>query len=218
VTRNTHPSHPVVELRDAEEPQFKLALKVSETELAPAGNLRLIVDRDFLPETVATLLKMAHLTQFAVFGYQYVFGAAGLMVSEILRTFYVENRHKIRDEQLAAARSYFPQHAGMVMPALGYDTQVIKGSIEDKRFLLCLGSSGKWYALGIFIRVDHQMHVVLVPSDTADSVGAYFDLIKGMHTKSFKFQLAEFAQATPHEQAHWIVGRQEYTFRPHADN
>jgi hypothetical protein len=215
---NTSPSHAIVELRDGKRTAFKLALKVSETDIPAAGNMQLIVDRDFLPETVATLLKMAHLTQFSVFGYQYVYGAAGLMLAEILRTFFIENKDKPRDEQVTAAIDYFPKQAGMVMPAVGYDRDAIKGTVEDRRFLVCLGSSGAWYALGVFIRIDDQMHVVLVPSDTAESVGTYFDLIRGMHKKAFKFQLIEFVSATETEKPYWKAGREEYTFRPHPDN
>jgi hypothetical protein len=217
VKQHTQPTHALVELRDGERTAFKLALKVSAEDIPPAGNMQLIVNRDFLPEMVATLLKMAHLTQFAIFGYQYVFGAAGLMLAEILRTFFVENKNKPRDEQTTAAIEYFPNHAGMVMPVVGYDKNVLKGSIEDRRFLVCCGSSGAWYAFGVFIRIDDQMHVVLVPTDTADSVGTYFDLIKDMHTKTFKFQLLEFVPATESESAYWKVGEQEYTFRSHPD-
>jgi hypothetical protein len=211
---HVHPSHPIVELHDDNGAVFKLAIKVTDTDIPENCRMQLTIFKDFMPETVATLLKMAHLTQFAVLGYQYVFGAAGLMLADILRTFFLENKDRSREQKMSALDSYFRKHAGMVMPAVGYDQNVIRGSIEDRRFLVCIGSSGRWYAFGVFIRVNEQMHVVLVPSDRADSVGTYFDLISSMHERAFKFQLVEFVPASDNEQAHWKVGRKEYTFQP----
>ena len=116
-----HPSHQLVELRDGGKTAFKLALKISEAEQPLSGSMQLVVNRDFLPETVATLLKMAHLTQFVAFGYRYVYGAAGLMLSEILRTFFIENQNRPRHEKVAAATNYFPPHPrDLRMPSASY--------------------------------------------------------------------------------------------------
>lgn len=180
--------------------------------MSDAGHFEIVIDRDYHPEVIATLLKAAHLSQFAVLGYQHVFTSGGLMLADILRTFYLVNQHSPRLEAVAAMKEYFPQHAGMVMPLVGYDPSVLRGTVQDRRFMACLGSSGKWYALGVFVRTGNQMHIVLTPCDSAHNVDTYFDLIKDWQNRRFVYQLIEFVPRTISTPAHWLAGEKQYMF------
>src|SRR5262249_12869010 len=76
----------------------------------------------------------------------------------------------------------------------------------------CLGSSGKWYALGVFVRTGNQMHVVLTPCDSAQNVDTYFDLINDWQNKKFVYQLIEFVPGTESAPTHWLAGEKPYKF------
>lgn len=207
-----NPLHPTVEFQDKNGKTFTMALKVSRDALSEAGKFEIVIDRDYRSEVIATLLKAAHLSHFAVLGYPHVFSAGGLMLADILKKFYLANRESPRSEAVAAMNAYFPKHAGMVMPLVGYDHKVLRGTIEDNRFMACLGSSGKWYALGVFVRTGNQMHVVLTPCDSAENVGTYFDLIKDWQNKKFVYQLIEFVKGTQSKPTHWLAGEKTYKF------
>jgi hypothetical protein len=209
---HTNPLDPTIEFRDRSGKVFTLAVKTSKDAFGDAGTFEIVIDRDYLPEVVASLLKAAHLSQFAVLGYQHVFSAGGLMLAEILRKFFLENKKSLRAIAVAAMKQYFPQHAGMVMPLVGYDDRVLRGTVEDRRFMACLGSSGKWYALGTFIRTGDQMHVVLTPCDSAENVDTYFDLIRDWKNKRFVYQLIEFVPGTDSSPTHWLAGEKQYKF------
>ncbi|MEX2091849.1 MAG: hypothetical protein WD971_04185 [Pirellulales bacterium] len=177
-TKHKSPTHPTVEIQDPNGKVLNLVLKLSDRELSTAKSLQVRLERSYVPEVTASLLKSAHLTMFAVFGYRHVYSPAGLMVADILRSFFIDNVGRQRKVQSEAALAYFPKHAGMVIPLGGYDTKILRGSIEDRRFIVCVGSSGRFYALGVFVRTDASMHIVLLPPDEADHMDTYFELIK----------------------------------------
>ena len=167
-----------------------------------------------MPEVTASLLKSAHLTMFVIFGYRHVYSPPGLMVAEILRPFFVENRDRPRNVQNEEAKQYFPKHAGMVIPLGGYNKEILRGSIEDRRFIVCVGSSGAFYALGVFVRTDDSMHIVLLPPDDAEHMDTYFELTKDMHRKDFKFKFIDFHPADGAEGAHWVGYQELIEFEP----
>jgi hypothetical protein len=210
VMDHKHPLHPTVEFRDRNGKVFTLAVKASGDEFGKGGHFELVIDRDYQPEVIATLLKAAHLSQFAVLGYQHVFSAGGLMLADILRKFYLTQKDSPHKEAVAAMRAHFPKHAGMVMPLVGHDSSLLRGTVEDRRFMACWGSSGKWYALGTFVRTDNQMHVVLTPC--VDGIDTYFGLIQDWQNKKFVYQLIEFVPGTDSEPTHWKAGERQYRF------
>ncbi len=208
------PKHPTVQLRDATGDVLKIALKISDEELIAAGSLQIVVDRSYVPESTASLLKSAHLTMFRIFGYRHIFSPAGIMVSEILRTFYLNNRVRSRREQTEAANAYFPQHAGMIIPIAAYDKNLLRGTIEDRRFIRCVGSSGSWFALGVFVRTGDMLHAVFLPPDDADHMDTYFDFIGSMEKKTFVFQFMDFVPGDKVKGPCWTGYQKEYSFDP----
>jgi hypothetical protein len=207
-------SHPTVQIQDSKGGVLNLALKLADHDLSDAGNLQVIVERSYVPEVTASLLKSAHLTMFAIFGYRQMYSPSGFMVAEILRTFFVENRAQSRKDQNEAAKQYFPKHAGMVIPLGGYNKDLIRGSIEDRRFIVCVGSSGAFYALGVFIRTDDSMHIVFLPPDEAENMDTYFELTRDMYNKKFKFQFIDYHPPNGTEGAHWEGYKEIIEFEP----
>lgn len=207
-------SHPVVGLENDSGQFLKLALKMSADEIPETAHLRIAVERDYTPEAVATLLKAAHLTMFAVFGYQYVFSAAGLDVARVLREFYLLNRHLPRKDQIASMKTYFPQFAGMIIPLGGYQDGIVSGSIKDRRFIVCVGSSGHFYSLGVLVKTGDQMSVVLLAPDRAEVMDTYISFTKERWKNPFRYHLADFVDATFSHQAHWKGYKNLYTFDP----
>jgi hypothetical protein len=207
-------THPIVQIQSENGGVLNLALKLSAEQLPDAGRLQIVVDHNYVPEATASLLKAAHLTMFSIFGYHHVYSPSGLMVADILKKFYDDNRHRDRKAQSQAATEYFPQFAGMVIPLGGYNESLLKGSIDDHRFIRCIGSSGDWYALGVLVRTDNTMHIVLLAPDDATHMDTYFELIADMYRKDFRFQFLDFVPETKTEGAYWKGYQQEFQFDP----
>ena len=205
--------HPTVTLQE-KVGALKIALKVSGEELPERARLEIVVDRDYVPEAVASLIKATHLTMFRVFGYQYVFSAAGQSTAEILRTFYLDNKYQPRKVQVAAIRPYFNKYAGMVIPLAGYSNEFVRGSIEDRRFLICVGASGRFFSLGVLVRTNNQMSIVFLPPDQAESMGTYEEFTRERSKPPFHYRLADFVDGRFGEPMHWNVFENDFTFDP----
>src|SRR5262245_39926040 len=71
-----------------------LVIKEPQNRIAhlEGQELRIVVEGDFRPAVVASVLKAAHLTMFRLHGYHYVFSAYGLHLAGILGDFHLQNR------------------------------------------------------------------------------------------------------------------------------
>lgn len=193
VIKDSHASeHTVVELQDSQGKTKRIALKISDTEFKCAKHMNVCVDRDYIPEATAALLKSAHLTLFRLLGYNYAFGTAGLMVADILKKFYLAYHNADRKKQEKAIAEYFLPHAGMVAPLERFDESIYRGSVDDNRYLFCVGSSGKPYSIVVMVRINKAMHLVFLPWDDASNMDIYFSLISNPRRKQFQYLLAEF--------------------------
>jgi hypothetical protein len=151
---------------------------------------------------------------FAVMGYQYVFGAAGCDTAKILRDFYLQYRDKSRPARVAGTKCYFERFAGMVMPLRGFANDLVRGSVEDNRFMVCAGSSGRFYALGVLIRTDAKMSIVLLAPDHADIMDTYIDFTRNRWKEPFRYHLADFVPANGSDSALWKGYKNEFIFDP----
>lgn len=162
--------------------QMEVVLKKSPSEVAAAenGNWQVDVDRDYRIAAVATLIKAAHLTLFHMLGYSYALSAAGEYVGrQILGTFYLENREKSLKHAREAADSYFGQFATMVRPLTMVGDPPSQGTAEDNTVFVCRGTSRRPFAMGVFVRIEEQLHCVLVPAfDHPDAVPTYLDFLQ----------------------------------------
>jgi hypothetical protein len=208
------PTHPQVHFQGQDGQFLTIALKATADSLPSSATLNVTFGRSFAAEAVASLLKAAHLTMFSFFGYQYVFSAAGQDLARILRDFYLQNLNASRAGQLAAARTYFKRYAGMVIPLGGFDPDHVNGSIEDSRFMICQGSSGRPFTLGVFVRADQHMGIVLLAPDHAEAMDTYMAFTKNLWKERFPYMLADFVPATPTEGAYWKGYKDRFEFDP----
>jgi hypothetical protein len=102
----------------------------------------------------------------------------------------------------------------MIIPVGTHDENLLRGTIEDHRFIRCVGSSGSWFALGVVIRTDRILHIVLLPPDDAEHMDTYFDFIKPMEKNEFVFQFLDFLPGDKTRGAHWTLYQKEYFFQP----
>lgn len=181
-----------------------VALAIDPEELESAQSVTVTAERDCSPDYTATMLKAAHLTLFRILGYKYVFGTAGAEVARILRTFYLENCDKPRSEQEQDGKSYFEQYMGMALPLSNFDRAQIKGSVEDNKFVICVGSSGHPYSLGVFLRTGDSLNIVFVPPENAEHMDTYCELTTDPFRKSFRYKIMEFIPKSDEQEAHWI--------------
>lgn len=197
-------SHPGVRLVFGEEESVDIALKVSSSAVLEDGKTQLVMDQNVLSEATATMLKAAHLTMFALFGYKYVFHSSGLELARILRTFYLENRDKPRSQQIAAASDYFARYSGMLAPLERYNSVLVKGTIEDRRALACIGTSGHPFALAVLVRTGDEMHMVFLPPDNAANMDTYLKFVEDDDKATFTVKVVEHHPATQSNPARWI--------------
>lgn len=193
---------------------LKIALKIPGKELPARARLEIVVDRDYVPEAIASLIKSAHLTMFRIFGYQYVFSAAGQSTAQILRKFYQDNKDEPRNVQIRAMRRYFNDCAGMLIPLAGYSDEFVRGSIDDKRFLICVGASGRFFSLGVLVRTAKQMSIVFLPPDHAESMGIYDEFTRERSKPKFRYRLVDFVAGRTGEPAHWNMCKNDFVFDP----
>lgn len=212
-------SDPLVSFRDSDGKVLNLALKVSSTEkLSNAGRLEIEMDCNITPEATATLLKAAHLTLFKLLGYDHAFSAGGYDLAKILQQFYLNNFALSRTKQVQNGKEYFTKFAGMVVPVKGFNPNIVKGTVEDGRLLACIGTSGAWFAVGVLIRIDSRMFVVLHAPDNAHVMDTYKEFVSTTSKRKFRYKLIEFSPANETEGAHWTMDTSEpFMFDPDCD-
>ena len=171
---------------------------------ASEGEWELDVSKDIRIAALVSLIKAAHLTLFDVLGYRYVLSAAGEFVGrQILGEFYSQNSGKPKANVLQNAVLFFREFANMVRPVLssGFDFQ---GSITDKMFLICWGSSGNAWAIIVFIRTGTLLHAVMLPVyDRADMVSTYIDFLRNQRD-SISVALCRYEKG----QEHWKINKE----------
>jgi len=178
-----------------------IVLKVSPEEVSSLINdnsLRFVIERDFRPQITAALIKAAHLTLFRMLGYEHVLSATGQFLAEILRTFYLENKHLQKRELTPFVEKYFSPLTGMIIPLLqGGGT-----TIESNEALAVFGSSGRCYSLGVFVEVLERRFIVFVPSGTAEEFGTYLSFLNDP-PPSISAGMVQYNSGNGKEASHW---------------
>jgi hypothetical protein len=169
---------------DNNEIRLDLAFKVGPTELealevlANQGKqLEIVIDRNYLPAAVASVIKAAHLTMFGMFGYEWVFSLAGRDLAQILRRFYLKYRKTPKAEIEGPLREYFSPHAQIVKPFVGIDSAILGGTINDKRVVALMDNKDRPFAAGIMVKAGKGTFSVLVPAGDA-TINTYCSFLK----------------------------------------
>lgn len=159
--------------------EFVLQKSPAEVATIEKEKWEFVVERDYRIPAIASLIKSAHLTLFHIFGYRYALSAAGEHIGRhILGTFYCQNKGKSAKDVRKAADAYFCQFANIVRPVNLVGNTSIRGTIEDNKVFACYGSSGKPFAIGVFVRTNKHLHCVLVPEFVhLDEVRTYLDFL-----------------------------------------
>jgi hypothetical protein len=170
-------THTLLELQGNSSGFMRFALKKTPAEVRSLQQMkwRSEISGDFRIAAFVSLLKAAYLTLFWKFGYKYALSTAGMSIGHhLLGRFFEENRGERTDEVREAAAEFFKPHLHMVRPVEFPGPNPPRGTIEDNRAFVWLGSSGRGLGIGVFVRTDDQLHCVLMPAySDADSIGTY---------------------------------------------
>jgi hypothetical protein len=187
----------------------RLALKLSPSEVlsAKASSWHVGFERDLRLPALVSLLKAAHLTMFAMLGYQWALSAAGHFVgSEILGKFYLENRDESRPTILENAFAHFRGFANLVRP-INSDLGDLRGTVSDHHLYLCTGSSGPW-AFMVVVRTGATFHGVMLPVfEDAEPAARFLRFIEKsperVQARLAKFSADRWELATEEQTLYW---------------
>lgn len=152
------------------------------------------VSKDIRLSAVASLAKAAHLTMFVLFEYKYALSATGHFVGyDILGHFFQANKSNDRKTTLKNAQSFFKEHARMARPVIVLE-DVFRGTINDKRFLVCQQTNKQLWAYIVLINAAGKMNAVLLPTLTNDDTTArYFVFMGGNQSTLYDVHIAEYS-------------------------
>lgn len=178
-TDNIPSQHTLVHVEDREGNKVcNFAMKVAhEQMLAIDGKeIQVVVERDFRPPVIASILKAAHLTLFRMLGYRHVFSPTGIYAADILRQFFDRYRTPRSVAQEDVYR-YFIRHETMISPIIIPDENLLRGTVEDNRFLSCFSTRDEVFAIGVIVRAGRDAFCVFLPTDCGSSINTYFSFI-----------------------------------------
>lgn len=171
---------------------FGLKMHPADVMGAEGKHWEIEISRDLRIPMMVSVIKAAHLTLFAMLGYSYALSAAGNFVGyEILGKFFLQNRRKSKPKVLENARPFFREFVHMVRPLIscGFDSQ---GTVVDRTFYLCMGSSGSTWAMIVFVKTAHVIHGVLMPVfEKADQAATYLNFLENAN-ESIQVAVCQF--------------------------
>ena len=173
---------------------FKISPEeVSKLQVAAAEgrSLDLVIDQDYVPVVVASVLKAAHLTMFGWFKYEWVFSVPGRDLAVILKKFYVDNRGRRKTDVYEGMKAYFRKHIQMIKPFSFADPSLLAGTVNDKRVVALVNNNQQPFVMGIIVKVGTDTFVVFVPAN-ATHIDSYFSFLSSppasvmMHIVEFR--------------------------------
>lgn len=159
----------------------KFALKMSPKAVLAEidSDWKIDISKDLRLPALVSLIKSAHLTLFEMLGYNYVLSAGGNFVGQqIIGKFYEQNKSKEKAEVLENALIFFRDFAHMVRP-LQSNNLGFQGTISDNQLLVCRDVNNNIWALIVFIRINQDLHAVLIPIfDKIETIPKFIDFLK----------------------------------------
>ncbi|OYW12777.1 MAG: hypothetical protein B7Z55_18055, partial [Planctomycetales bacterium 12-60-4] len=158
---------PILITDNDDRPVAHLTLKVAPERILDAkdSEIELVIDRDYRPAIIAAMLKAAHLTLFEMMGYQHVFSAAGLLLSDILRSFYERHggSHSVTESEI---EQFFLPFENMIAPLVV--------------------TNDRWF------RAATDRFCVFLPTDCGATVNTYFSFVNeppvSVRAKAIRFR------------------------------
>jgi len=172
------PHHAHIELTpEGSNEVVRLVLAKSPSQMAEdqGKSWSMVVDRDWRPPMIVSIIKAAYLTLFHMLRYGYALAPCGLEIGRYtLGRFYEENKGKSREEVRAAITTYFRPYRHIVRLIREFGGEAPRGTVEDNQVGICFGSSGNPFAMMVFVRIDRDVFAVLMPAfNNTDSLDAY---------------------------------------------
>jgi hypothetical protein len=159
--------HTLLEMNSQNGDFLRLALKKTPDEVRALQHVKWHSEifGDFRVAVLVSCIKAAYLTLFWKLGYGYTLSAAGMSVGrEILGRFFLENHGKDKEAIQVAAVEFFRPYINMLRPVQIAGDEAPKGTIEDNRVFIWLGSSRRGLGIGVFIRANKRLQCVLMPA------------------------------------------------------
>jgi hypothetical protein len=130
---------------------------------------------DWRPSVLVTVMKAANLTLFRLLGYGYAMSVSGLEIGRYtLGKFFEDNFGKPLTEVRQLVPTAFRQYRHMIRPVQVSGGEPPRGTIDDNRVGVAIGTSGKASALLVWVRIDQDLFAVLMPGfNNVDSQDAY---------------------------------------------
>lgn len=170
--------------------------------------LRIVIDQDYRPAVVASILKAAHLTLFHLLGYGHVFSADGMYLADILGDFFVSNHKTDKKDLEDEMANYFLPYMRMIAPMLIRDSSVLRGTVFDNRVIGCIGGSQGLFACGVIIPAGDDRFCVFLPSGHAQTIDTYLSFLNDPPS-SFGAKLFEFCPAEAQHESYWKTGNDD---------
>jgi hypothetical protein len=208
---------PIQIVTPAGETISNVVIKTSKEEMRNLPNMQIqvVVDRDFRPAVIASVLKATHLTMFNMIGYRHVFSPGGHYLASILRDFY---QMEIPDEpgaQEASLLNHFQPLEGLIAPAILQDKSFLAGTVTDNRVLACMGSSEGMFSIAVVIQAGADAFFVFLPAEC--NIDTYLGFIKEPNT-SIRVKLMEYHPATEGEEPKFTTTPDDGFRIPFADS
>lgn len=175
-----------------------IGLKVapSDIDVLAGKNWEIEVFRDIRIAVMVSLIKAAHLTLFKMLGYRYVSSSMGIHVgNDLLGRFFLNNHDKPKAEVVENAKSFFRDYVNIARPLISSEVD-FKGTVTDGKFYVWMGTSGKPWAITVFIKAGHIIWSVLLPTlQDPDQADTYLSFLKNS-TTDVQVTLGQFKDGT----------------------
>ena len=177
--KNSVTGHTPLIVRDSSDRTIaNVSLKVSPERLVEAEDdqLALVLERDYRPSVIASMIKAAHLTLFKIMGYEYVFSASGFWLADILRSFFQKHdgSHGVSD---ADVKQHFLPFENLLAPLVVRNDDWFRGTVDDSMFLSLLTGRDEVFALGVILRAGKDRFCIFVPTDCGKTINTYVSFL-----------------------------------------
>lgn len=169
---------------------------------------QVIVERDYRPAVIASVLKAAHLTLFQMLGYRHVFSPGGQYLAAILKQFYLAQRQRPRDELQAALAAHFQPLVRMVSQMHIQGECNLRGTVMDKRILACMGAKEGPFAMGVIVPAGTDAFCVWLPAGEGKAIDTYLGFLSEPPT-SIAAKLLQFFPSSADRAARWATAPSE---------
>jgi hypothetical protein len=129
--------------------------------------------RDLRLPAFVSLIKAAHLSMFAMFGYHHVLADAGRLIGQDMPGGFYRMNANIHNKRVIQknALEYFRPYRFFVQP-IPINTTSLEGTLTDGIVHLCAGSSGPPSGMIIYVKTGPITNAVLLPfPDNPESNG-----------------------------------------------